>query len=117
MLGRNINMQIHSNGDVFVFGIEQPTGQLIHMYGDYIVVKVPGRQYWSGIGMKPGYAGAEYQIYKVIGQFEDKPGTFKCEEIMDFPVRPDANEPMAQAKRMLDKQWSVYEPTRTFGGK
>lgn len=79
-------------------GVEQPGGTEVfrgrmeenNEYGvrqkigaEVIVIKVPGRTYWTGHFMPRGYAGAEFQVFKIR---EEKQDGLLVDFLFSFPV-------------------------------
>lgn len=73
-------------------GIETPTGTIVHHETrDYLIVKVPGHNYWSGRGQQ-SYGTAEFIVYKkeeMTGENEFE-RDFKCSTVIGFPIRKKA---------------------------
>lgn len=81
-------LYVYDDKRVDRLGVEQPAAEIQYRNREYIVLKVPGHQYWSARA-EQSYAPAEFQIYRIIGITLDgmKRETIECEMLMEFPVR------------------------------
>jgi len=81
------------NGETFVdrIGIETDyRTRLVARANGIIVIKLPGGKHWSGRGMPQRYHGAEYQVYREVGEVANAGAggySVKCERLLDFPAR------------------------------
>lgn len=89
-------ISIDNDGSAEAHSIDQPKGTLhsvkVLMDTIYIVIKVPGHQYWRARG-EQSYAPAEYQLYEVIdfAPERDRATTtaYEVKRLFEFPVRQD----------------------------
>jgi hypothetical protein len=53
-----------------------------------LVVKVPGGKHWAALGQPWRYHGAEFIVYRIVGETRNEDGTvtFEVEQITRFPV-------------------------------
>jgi len=86
MLG-NYTIQLGNDGSAYIYGIDQPEAK-VHMIqpNGTLVLKVKGGTYWTGKGMDRGYAGAEFQVYKITEVLDDG-RTVKVSGQYDIPIR------------------------------
>lgn len=67
-------------------GTTTPRGSRVLAHrGDYMAVKIPGQHYYGGQGQPQNYAGARFEVYRVVR--EDGDGWMIVEPVIDFPVR------------------------------
>jgi hypothetical protein len=81
-------LYVYDDKRVDRLGVEQPAAEIQYRNREYIVLKVPGHQYWSARA-EQSYAAAEFQVYKIINVTVDKMKreTIECEYLFDFPIR------------------------------
>jgi hypothetical protein len=64
-----------SQGKVNEVGIDQPDCTIITENETHLVIKLPARDYWVGLGMNRGYASPETIVYEKLNPCE--PGSWK----------------------------------------
>jgi hypothetical protein len=73
-----------------VSGYQRPVATVVNIGRDsngavLLTVKVPGSTYWRGVGLERGYAGAEFEVWRINER--EKWGGYRATLLHTIPAR------------------------------